>query len=102
MTYTTYLERKRQEYGDTFDDSALDSRFAPYFHTGTRLKIQTHGLILTGMIGVTTGWKPCFLLMRTARSRGSSWTLGPNDEILAIQHGRTYHPLAKAEGRPKP
>jgi hypothetical protein len=35
-----------------------------------------------GTVGVTTGWKPCFLLMLTKRSIGSSHTLSARDSIL--------------------
>ena len=88
--YDEFVARKQREYGEKFDASALDSRFIPYFNNGTRVKIETLGETLTGTIGVTTGWKPCFLLMRTSRSAGSIWTLSANDKIIAVKRGREY------------
>jgi hypothetical protein len=83
--YKQYLARKFNEYGNKFNQIDLDNRFIQFFETGTRIKVLTCGLTLTGTIGITSGWKPCFLLMRTRRSIGSSWTLGQKDKILAIQ-----------------
>ena len=80
--YADYVERKQREYGEKFDPSDLDPRFVPYFNSQQRIKVHTLGATVTGRIGVTTGWKPCFLLMRTSRSRGSEYTLGQNDTIL--------------------
>ena len=90
MTYAEYLADKKRQHGDKFDPSELDQRFVPYFRTGQRIKVETCGLIITGTVGVTTGWRPVFLLIRTSRSVGSSWTLGSKDKILAVQHGGMY------------
>lgn len=90
-SYEDLLCRRIAEYGkDKFDASELDRRFLGYFESGQRIKVNTCGMVLTGTVGVTTGWKPCFILMRTARSRGGSWTLGPKDVILAVKRGRFY------------
>ena len=87
-TYEAYIASKRYEYGTQFDASDLDTRFARYYHTGTRIKVETCGMVLTGTVGATTGWRPCFLLMRTKRSMGSPWTLGSRDRIIAVQNSR--------------
>lgn len=92
--YNDYLARQTVRHGDKFNPGGLDSRFVPYFEMGTRVKVRTCGMDLTGTIGVTTGWGPCFLLMRTARSAGSSWTLGPKDAILAVKRGKHYVSLS--------
>jgi len=84
------IARRTAEYGEKFDRSALDPRFGHYFCTGERIKVRTCGEEITGTVGITTGWRPWFLLMRTKRSIGSSVTLGPKDEIVAVQKGRTY------------
>lgn len=91
--FSNFLKRKHAQFEDQFDSSDLDSRFIEFFKTNTRLKIQTCGMIITGTVGVTTGWKPCFLLMRTKRSIGSVWTLGKNDRIIGIkpEGQRFYH-----------
>jgi hypothetical protein len=88
--YQEYLKRGKSQHGSRFDTSDLDPRFVPFFRTGQRIKVETCGTFLTGTVGVTTGWKPCFLLMRTKRSMGSPWTLGPADRLVAVQIGREY------------
>ncbi len=91
--YRSLLSRKWNQYGEKFDPSDLDRRFVRYFNSGERIRVRTMGEELTGTVGVTMGWKPCFLLMRTVRSTGSVFTLGPRDEILAVQKGRKYVPI---------
>jgi hypothetical protein len=94
--YQQYIEKKSREYGQKFDASDLDERFIRFYHTGQRIKIRTRcGTILTGTVSATTGWRPCFLLMRTVRSIGSPWTLGSGDEILAVKHGTKYIPYQR-------
>ena len=87
-TYEAYIASKQHEYGAKFDASNLDIRFARYYHTETRIKVETCSMVLTGTVGATTGWRPCFLLMRTKRSMGSPWTLGSRDRIIAVQNSR--------------
>lgn len=88
--YDEYLARKRKELGSTFDMSGLAEQFIPYFNNQERIKVDTGFGHVTGTVGVTTGWKPLFLLMRTARSRGSSITLGKKDRIIAVKRGSVY------------
>ena len=89
--YSEYIHRKKHNYGYKFDDSELDKRFIPYFESGQRIKVKfIWGEELTGTIGVTTGWRPCFLLMRTTRSIGSPYVLRDSDELIAVKVGRKY------------
>lgn len=89
--YSAMVAQRKATHGDKFDESALDKRFVPYFESGERIKVRTLGLmIITGTVGVTTGWCPCFLLMRMRRGTGSAFTLGPNDDIVAVKHGKTW------------
>lgn len=88
--YDDFIARKYQAFGANFDQSDLDPRFIAYFNSGQRIRIRTCGEVMTGTVGVTTGWKPSFLLVRRSNSVGSPWLLGPRDEILARQVGRTY------------
>lgn len=83
MNYETYIKRKQAEYGAKFDPSDLDSRFAPFLGSNKRIKVKAYGEVKAGTVGVTTGWKPVFLLMANSRSRGSSFTLGKDCEIVS-------------------
>ena len=89
--YEDFLWRKRREFGDHFDPSALAPAFVAYFNSGQRVKVAFAALgEMTGRVGVTTGWRPCFLLMRTSRSHGSPWLIGKLDRVVAVKQGRTY------------
>ena len=83
--FNEYLGRKRQEYGNKFNPSCLADQFKPYYESGARIEVEFHyGEKKRGTIGVTTGWQPCFLLMLTARSRGSSYTLSGSDKVCKV------------------
>jgi hypothetical protein len=98
--FQDFLSRKSREYGERFDASNLAPRFAPYLGTQTRIKVETCGIVKTGTIGVTTGWRPAFLLMVSSRSIGSPWVLGAGDKVLAIKAdgARKYTPMAAYQG----
>jgi hypothetical protein len=83
--FENYQERKRQEYGEKFDPSALAKKFIKYFNNGERIEVRfSSGEIKRGTVGVTTGWRPSFLLMLRSNSLGSSHLLSEEDEILYI------------------
>ena len=94
--FSEFCESKRKQFGAQFDSTDLATQFARYFETGERIKVafasskgETY-LTLTGTVGVTTGWKPSFLLMRRSSDHGSPYLLGVNDRIVAVRRGRTY------------
>jgi hypothetical protein len=79
--FQDFLDRKHKEYNH-FDASELASEFIPYFNSQERIKVKfSYGEILSGTISVTTGFKPCFLLMRTKRSIGSPHIISNQDHI---------------------
>ena len=88
--FDQYIARKIHQEGDKFDSTALDERFIPYFNSGARIKVSIYGETLTGTVGVTSGWRPVFLLMRTSRSLGSVDVLNSDALITAAKHGRTH------------
>ena len=79
------------------DRSELASQFARYYESGDRVRVRfgwakddADGGELTGTVSKTTGWRPSYMLMRTARSMGSSDLLGADDKVIAIKRGRKY------------
>jgi len=90
--YREFLAKKRAEYGEKFDASSLNPAFVKYFESGERVKVRIYSDDdeRTGTIGVTTGWAPCFLLMRRSNALGSSDCIMPESRVVAVQHGRTY------------
>jgi hypothetical protein len=80
--YQEYIARKKQEHKEKFDSSDLASQFIKYYENHKRIEIEfSHGKV-RGFVGITTGWKPCFLLMKTKRSISSSYTLREEDKII--------------------
>jgi len=85
--FELFCNRKAVEYGGKFDPSDLHPQFVQAFNSGERIGIDfvnDKGEVYEtkrGTIGVTTGWKPVFLLMLTKRSTGSVYTLGKHDTL---------------------
>ncbi len=81
------IVRGKEKHGEQFDASDLEPKFARYWYSKERLRIKDNweGSILTGTVGMTTGWKPSFILLRTTRSMGSSILLNKDCEILGVQ-----------------
>ena len=80
--YNNYIVRKKQEYSKDFDDSKLSKQFIPYFNNDERIEVEfSTREIKRGTVGVTSGWKPCFILLLTTRSTGSSYILSDKDKI---------------------
>jgi hypothetical protein len=82
--YESYINKKAREYGDKFDASELDPKFIPYFNSGQRIEVDFGYAIKRGTVGVTSGWKPVFLLMLTLRSSGSSYILDKDTTITKV------------------
>jgi hypothetical protein len=82
MNYNEYIARKRVEHGSKFDPSSLNPAFIGAFNSQERITVDFGYETKRGRIGVTTGWKPCFLLMLRVDSSGSSYTIGAEDKII--------------------
>lgn len=86
--YESWIRSKKVQYGKKFSDKGLNKDFIPYFENQKRIEVGFYTKegkqyeIKRGRIGVTTGWHPCFLLMLTTRSLGSSYCIGLNDKII--------------------
>jgi len=105
--YGSYIERKKAEFGDKFDDSELSKQFISYYENQKRIEVDVHGSGLKrGRVGITTGWKPVFLLVATTRSMGSSVTLSDKDKIIRvvseeIENEATVEPRHRPDGTKK-
>lgn len=86
-----HLARSRQVHGDKFDPSDLFAApFGRYWETGERIRVEGPAGIRTGTVGMTTGWRPAFLLMHRSSDLGSWDVLGPNDRVIAVRHNGRY------------
>jgi hypothetical protein len=89
--YQKYLDRKNRE--SKFDPSDLAKQFIPYYESGQRIEVEFDGWgeedkIQRGYVGVTTGWKPAFILVRKVNSLGSDMILREKDKILKAIPGK--------------
>ena len=92
--YTEYCKRKKKEYGNEFSDKDLAQQFAPYLHTKIQIVVKdTYKQTHTGFVGVTTGWRPSFLLLDSIHSCDSDFLLQHEDTIIAIKIADTYIPI---------
>jgi len=94
--YEDFISRKQKEYGEKFDPSDLDARFIEFFNSQDRIKVQSQDYVDDvhyGIVGVTTGWKPCFLLIHDYRCQGSGSLLDSNYKILAVSRDGKYRAL---------
>ena len=86
--YQETIERKQKEHGNKFISDDLNKSFIPYYENGQRITVSFRNKDgkeyeqKRGTIGITTGWKPCFLLMLTKKSLGSSYTIHKNDIVI--------------------
>jgi hypothetical protein len=85
-SYKEYIARKMDQYGSKFNPINLANapQFIPYLENGKRIEVDFGYEKKRGTIGITTGWKPIFLLMLTKRSIGSSYTLQGNEKIVKV------------------
>jgi len=85
-----YMAGKRMQYGARFDPTGLAPQFADHFNSGVRIEVAFVGPDGSeyerkrGTVGVTSGWAPCFLLMLTKHSTGSTHTLGHRDIVTKV------------------
>lgn len=86
------LTFQHRQTSHVFDSSELHEQFIRYYNErDTRIAVLIGTEIWIGTIGMTTGWKPCFLLMPTAASTGSVNTLHAADTIIATKRMGDRH-----------
>ena len=94
-SYADLVRRGIARHGERFDTCELLPAFRRWYESGDRVRVRytyTDGTHedSTGTIGVTTGWRPAFLLMHSVRSHGSSYVIGSHDRVIAVKVGRKY------------
>jgi len=98
-SYADLLARGRARWGERFDPSGLEPSFVRWYESEDRVRVAYtipgdpgagDTLFAYGTVGVTTGWRPAFLLVHSVRSAGSSYVIGPRDRVVAVKRGRRY------------
>ena len=83
--YESFINRAKSKHGEKFSDENLNSKFISAFNNGDTYRVKVdfgYDKPVWGYIGITTGWKPCFLLMRRRGQHGSSETINNDSKIL--------------------
>ena len=86
--YDDAIARGKARWGDKFTAPQTTPEQRQYFR-GPRVEVTTtydsgETFVRRGRISITTGWKPCLLLMHRTSDIGSWDTLNSNDRITAI------------------
>lgn len=93
--FADWRRQAQAKHGDRLSTSDLAVGFIYYFENGDRIKVRTtypSGEVYerSGTVGITTGWRPVFLLMHRSNAHGSSDVLNAKDQIIAVKRGRQY------------
>ena len=97
-SFQDYLTRRRTQCGSRFDGSQLPQEFVRYFESGERVRVDFGHETLSGTVGITTGWRPVFLLMRRSSDHGSSYTISASDKVTHVKVGRAYVRVTQVVG----
>jgi hypothetical protein len=84
LEYSQWLQVKRDRDGDRFVPPPGADVLAKYCHEDVRVEIEDRGYITRGFVGITTGWAPAFILLRTRRSKSSWVILGADTKVLKV------------------
>ena len=66
------------------DYSDLNSEFTPYYNNGKRIEVDFGYEIKRGTVGITTGWKPSYILLLRKDSWYSPYLIGKDAKVLRI------------------
>lgn len=83
--YEDYLKNAIEKHGEQFDSSKLSKKFIKYFENEQRIEVKRpykDESNLRGYVGITTGWRPSFILLLKSNSTGSSELLDERYEIV--------------------
>jgi hypothetical protein len=98
--FSDLVARGTARHGERFDPSELAKEFRHYYETGERIRVVSEyagggTYVRTGTVGVTTGWRPAFLLIHRSSDHGSSDLLSDRDRVVAVKRGREYVPVRR-------
>jgi hypothetical protein len=88
--YDSFMSRRAVSIDTANLDAA--SQFKPFFD-GPRIKVEGPTGIRFGVVSMTTGHKPVFLLVHRDTDTGSSDVLGKDDKVIAVKNGSGYVPV---------
>ena len=101
-TLTRLATEHGAKWSDEYGADLLGSSLREHYESGRRVRVVTvygtgpdrEEYVRTGVVGLTTGWRPAFLLMHRTSDHGSSDLLRSSDVVSHVQQGRAYVPVA--------
>ena len=84
VQWTQWIDDKKLRWRESFVPPEGSETLARYCGSEQRVEVDNDGHIVRGFVGITTGWKPSFILLRTKRSIGSWILLGANTKVLKV------------------
>jgi hypothetical protein len=82
--YELFIEKKRSQYGEKFNDSGLNPDFIEYFNSNEQIQVGFgNGCIKIGYVNVTTGRSPVFTLTEKLNGESSIDLIDGNCVVLA-------------------
>jgi hypothetical protein len=78
--YQAYVARLQARHGAAFSDADLCPEFRALYGHKVTVRFSC-GTLKHGRISGTTGWRPA-LMVAHHNAHGSSWLLGPGDELV--------------------
>jgi hypothetical protein len=87
------ISHKRLKEDPRYSTKDLSEKFVPYFERDQNVRIKVErGTNWTqtefGYVGMSVGWLPMFLLVRSSRSKGSSVLLSDEWRILGVKNAK--------------
>lgn len=74
--FTDFIIRAKKAHGEKFSDANLSNQYVLAYENNLRIQVRfENGIVKRGRVGVTTGWKPSFILLLRSDSIGSCWML---------------------------
>ena len=94
--FEQYISRCKFKYGVKFRGASLAPQFIAAYNSNQRVTVEFMGEdgkvydVQRGKVSATTGWVPCFLLMRRESDHGSSYVLNNRARISTIDVWRKF------------
>lgn len=98
MRFEVWFDEQSKMWGQGWDPSGLDTRFLEYFESGKRIAVRWLGDWKRGVVGVTTGRKPIFILLPRRDSKYSGITLTANTVDAISEEGRGHPSRDEGDG----
>lgn len=84
--FDEWKRRQCAVHGEKFDTSDMPAKFVLYYESGERIQVtdERTGYTRRGYVGITTGWRPAFILLPRINSVSSGDVLTQHDTVRRV------------------